>query len=140
MTSFKDNTIDVLNPCYDTHSEVGRLKSSVCNGEDTNNYRLPVVLSIKYEFVWTLIMDEHQKLYHIERQCLLCQFDENYWTLRAKRAVRYVRCMCEMEKTGRESLDCGNINVTCVQRLGVLVHMCCILGYTGVEFKILVFF
>lgn len=88
-----DPRIKCLDPFYD---ELGvlRLKSRVCNREDTKDFRFPIILPSKNNIVDTLIMDFHRNSCHAGVQTLLSMLREKYWILGGRRTIRSVLNKC----------------------------------------------
>ncbi|XP_072389367.1 uncharacterized protein [Diabrotica undecimpunctata] len=88
-----DKRIIHLDPFYEEGGLI-RLRSRVCNREDTQFYRFPVVLPSKHEVTIKLIRHYHLKSCHVGIQDTLSLLLEKFWILSGRRSVRSVISKC----------------------------------------------
>ncbi|XP_072400786.1 uncharacterized protein [Diabrotica undecimpunctata] len=108
-----DKRINHLDPFYEEGGLI-RLRSRVCNGEDTQYYRFPVVLQSKHEVTIKLMRHYHLKSCHVGVQSTLSLLREKFWILSGRRSVRSVisKCVLCRRYTGKHLASCLDWDVT----------------------------
>ncbi|KAJ8939437.1 hypothetical protein NQ318_010621 [Aromia moschata] len=88
-----DKRISTLNLFKNSHGVI-RLKSSVSNRENCDNFRFPVVLPGRHTVVNRLVFEQHQKSCYVGTQGLMSILREKYWVIGGRRAIRSVIAKC----------------------------------------------
>ncbi|XP_071033067.1 uncharacterized protein [Parasteatoda tepidariorum] len=71
-----------------------RIKTKLTERNDTENFRLPILLPEKLMLVDMIIKEKHSKCLHAGLQILLFNLRENYWIINGRRAVRRILKTC----------------------------------------------
>lgn len=78
-----------------------RLKTKVCEKEDTFAFKYPVILPANHPIVKALILDYHKRNCHAGVQLLMNIIREEFWILGGRRSIRTVISKCIVCKRHR---------------------------------------
>jgi hypothetical protein len=70
------------------------VKTRLIHKNDTENFRLPMLLPANHLFVKSLIMWYHKQCHHAGVQYLLSHLRENYWILQSRRTIKKAIRQC----------------------------------------------